>query len=316
MKKMVVDGNELVERKKRKYNDGHWHLVSMLIPASVLVFIFSYIPMFGLIIAFKDYKYNLGFLNSPWNGFDNFVYIFKSNTFLTLVRNTIGYNVVIMILGIILNVFMALMLFTLISKWTIKIFQSSMFIPHFLSWVVVSYITHALLKTDSGAINVLLDSLGMEKISFYITPKYWPFILVIVSLWKGMGFSMLMYYGSMLSIDTQLYEAAELDGCGYVKKHYYVTLPHLTKTIIMLTLLGLGSMFRSDYGLYYQIPKDTGVLYPVTDVLDTYIMRAITISGSVGQASAVGFLQSIVGFILVMAANLTTKKIDSDSALF
>jgi len=314
--KNISKDNEVSVKKKHKYADGHWQLTGMTIPAILYVFLFCYIPMIGIIVAFKNYKYNLGFFGSPWNGIDNFIYLFKSNTLFNLVRNTLGYNIVFIVLGIVIQVFLALMLFSISNKWSIKLLQSSMFIPNFLSWVVVGYISHAFFKLEGGFINTILTNAGLDKISFYTEPKYWPLILTFFNLWKNMGFGMLMYYGSMLSIDSELYEAGELDGCGYWKKHIHITLPHLTKTIVTLTILNLGGIFRSDYGMFFYIPKDTGVLYQVTDVLDTYILRAVRLSGSVSQASAVGFLQSIVGFVTVISANAIVKKIDEESSLF
>lgn len=317
MKKTKLSNSQnVLHLKKRRYAAGHWELFSMVLPAIIYVFVFCYIPMYGLVIAFKDYKYSLGIFGSDWVGFKNFEYIFGSNTLYTLVRNTLGYNLVFNVLGVVVPVFLALMLFTISKKWPIKIFQSSMFIPNFLSWIVVSYISYAFLKSEIGFINAFLIKMGWENISFYTEPKYWPLILTLFNVWKGAGYSTLMYYGAMLSISPELYEAAELDGCNYVKKHWYVTLPHIKGTIIILVILSIGSICRSDYGLFYYLPQNSGSLYPVTDVLDTYIMRAVTISGSLGQSSAFGFMQSIVGFILVITTNAVVKRIDPDNSLF
>lgn len=301
---------------RKKYDGQHWALTSFAIPGIVYTFIFSYLPMIGIVVAFKNYKFNLGLFGSPWNGLDNFVYLFKSNTLGTLLRNTLGYNLAFQIIGVATQLFFALMLLSISGrKWHIKIFQSSILVPYFLSWVVVSYISHTFLA-NSGLINTVLTSLGASKISFYTEPKYWPFILVFFATWKGLGYGTLLYYGSMLSIDQQLYEAAELDGCGYWRKHFHITLPQMATTITILTILNLGGIFHSDYGLFFYLPKDSGALYSVTDVLDSYIIRSLRVAGSVGQSSAIGFMQSIVGFVLVITVNKIVSKIDNESALF
>ena len=307
---------EISVKKRKRYGESHWSLALMGLPGILLLFVFNYIPMGGLIIAFKDYKYNLGIFRSSWNGIKNFRIMFSSNTFFQLVRNTIGYNMTFILLTVFVSVCVALLLDNISSKRSIKVMQSSMFLPYFLSWIVVSYVSHACLDYNSGIINTFLSHIGKEKISFYSEPKYWPFILVLFNTWKTVGFNSLVYYGTILSIDTELYEAAMLDGCGYLKRVRYITIPHLRPTIITMLLLSLGSVVRSDYGLFFYLPKDTGVLYSVTDVLDTYILRTLRVAGSVGQASAAGFLQSIVGLLLVVAVNAAVRKYEEESALF
>lgn len=301
---------------KRRPKKEQMELTAMLLPGLIFIFIFCYLPMGGLVIAFKEYRFDLGIFGSPWNGLDNFKYLFESQSFYIILRNTIAYNFVFIVLGAVVSVFLALMLSEITSKMSIKIFESCMFIPNFLSWVVISYISYAFFQYDFGLINKVLQYFGKEPITFYTEQKYWPFILVFFNIWKGAGYGALMYYGSILGIDSQLYDAAIIDGCGYVKRIRYVTLPCIRHTIIIMTLLGLGNIFRSDYGLFYYIPRDTGALYQVTDVIDTYILRALQISGSIGGASAVGFLQSIVGFILVATANFVVGKIDNENTLF
>ena len=303
-------------RKKKKYRHGHWAMTAMLSPAVIFVFIFSYLPMVGLIIAFKQYKFNLGIFKSPWAGFSNFEFLLKSDTFLKLVRNTIGYNLAFIFLGMIFAVIVAVMLDTVHKKTFIKIYQSSMFLPYFFSWIVVSYITHALFQYDYGIINNIIRSFGGKEISFYSEPKYWPFILIFAGIWKGVGNSALIYYGTILSISPELYESASIEGCGYFGKFWYITLPHLKSTMIILTIMAIGGIFRSDYGMFYYLPKDSGALYSTVDVLDTYILRSIRFTGNMGSSSAAGFLQSIVGFVLVMTTNTIVKKLDPDSSLF
>ena len=288
----------------------------MIFPPVLYLFIFCYIPMFGLIIAFKDYKFNLGIFGSKWNGLDNFRFLFESNTFGTLVKNTIGYNFIFIIVGTISAIFVALMLDVMKNKIFIKFYQGSMFMPYFLSWIVVSYVTHALFNYESGLLNSILAKMGAEGISWYSEPKYWPYILTILNVWKGIGYNSLVYYGTILSIDPALFEAATIEGCSYIRKLWNITLPHLKPTVIILTLLSIGGIFRSDYGLFFYIPKDIGALYKATDVLDTYILRSIRSIGNMGAASAAGFLQSVVGCIVVVTMNGIVRKVDNENSLF
>lgn len=304
-------------KKKSNLNADSWQFGVMQSIGLIHVFIFCYIPMFGIIIAFKKYRFNLGIFDSPWCGLENFEYMFKSDVFVRLIRNTVGYNVVWIILGIVFSIMVALFMENVHNnKLAIKVFQSAAFLPKFLSWVVVSYISYTFLSLDTGFLNKIITMFGGQKISFYSETKYWPAILTVFNLWKGFGTSSLIYYGSMMSIDTELYEAASLDGCTYFKRIWNITLPHLRPTIVMLLILSVGGIFRSDFGLFYYLPQDNGALYNVTDVLDTYITRALRVSGELGMASAASFLQSVVGFVLVVTTNKIVSKLDSESSLF
>ncbi len=314
--KKQLRGGLRLGNPRRRLGRSHWELTAMTLPAIALVIAFCYLPMVGLVIAFKDYKYNLGMFGSPWAGFENFEYLFKSNNFTVIVRNTLLYNLSFIALNVILGIGAALCLDRVKNKNLLKVFQSSMFLPYFLSWVIVSYISHSFLEYDTGIFNKILAALGRDKVSFYSEPQYWPAILIFFNAWKSIGFNALVYYGSLLGIDTELYEAASIDSCTELQKIWYITLPHLKQTAVVLTLLAIGGIFRSDYGLFFYLPKDLGALYSTTDVLDTYILRAIRISGSVGAASAAGFVQSVVGFFTIIAANKIVNKIDSDSSLF
>lgn len=300
---------------KRRFNDT-LILTSMLLPAAILVFIFSYIPMFGIVVAFKDFKFSQGIWGSAWNGIDNFRFLFKSSTLKILVRNTLGYNIAGIVVGNAVPIMLALLLENVSSKKIIKIYQSGMFFPYFLSWVVVSYFSLALFDYDSGLLNKVLTMFGQERISFYESPKYWPVILILFALWKGLGYSTLIYYGSLLSVDTTLYEAASIDGCGYFARVWHITLPHLVYPTVILVLLGLGSIFKSDYGLYYFIPRDTGALLKTTDVFDTYILRTLRNATNVGLSSAMAFIQSVVGLAFVVLGNTLARRVDPDCALF
>ncbi len=302
--------------KKRKISKENFQLGLMQMPGLLHLFIFSYVPLVFLVIAFKDYKFNLGAFGSEWCGFDNFKFLLQSNTFFSLVKNTLMYNLIFIVVGNVLQLMCGILLYNISNKISIKFFQSSVFVPHFLSWIVVGYITYAFLNTDMGLINNVFRALGMNPISFYSEAKYWPIILTVVNMWKGMGFGMLVYYGTILSVDTFLLEAAAIDGCGYLRRIWHIIIPHVKQTTIVLLILGLGGIFKSDFGLFYYIPRDTGVLYSATDVLDTYITRSILVTGSLGSSTAAGLLQSVVGCVLVITVNKIIKKFDEDSAIF
>lgn len=305
-----------IKRKRKPLGSDQRQLLLMQLPGLIKILIFSYLPMIGIIIAFKDYRYNLGIFKSPWVGFDNFKFLIESDTLTLLIRNTVGYNAMFIIAEIIVCVVLAIFMYGISSKKAIKVFQSAMFLPYFLSWVVVSYVSHALLSMDFGLINAILSKIGVDRISFYSEPKYWPFIFLFFAVWKNVGYKTLVYYGGLLSLDTSLMEAAAIDGCTYMKRIRYIILPHLKSTIIILLILSIGGIFASDYGMFYYLPKQAGVLQDVTDTLDTYIMRSIQVAGNLGASSAAGLMQSVVGLILVILTNAIVKKNDEDNALF
>lgn len=317
MKKIKEEKNIKRTVSKRRFKEGHWELTLMLLPALILILIFCYAPMPGIVVAFKNFRFNAGIWGSEWNGLKNFEFLFRSNSIVTLLRNTIGYNVASIILSNVIPIIMALCMERVRKKkYLIKTYQTGMFMPYFLSWIVVSYFTYALFEYKTGIINGFLSQLGLEKIAFYKNTKYWPFILIFFSVWKNLGYQTLVYYGSLLSIDLELYDAAAIDGCSYMQRVRYISLPHLVPSIIVLVLLSLGGIFRSDYGLFYFIPQDQGALLKATDVLDTYILRTLRDATNLGLSSAMAFLQSVVGFIFVIVGNTIAKKIDPDSALF
>ena len=291
-------------------------LFSMMIPGFIYLIINNYIPMAGLVIAFKRFDYSLGLWESPWAGLSNFTYLFKTNDAFIIMRNTILYNLVFIVLGNLLAVAVAVMLNFLRGNMNKKIYQTLILIPYLISMVVVSYIVFGFLSQENGFINKMIESFGGEPISWYTQAKYWPFILTIVNLWKGFGYSSIMYYATVISIDSSLYEAARVDGAGVWRQVWHVTLPGLRGTIITLVLLAIGRMFYSDFGLFYQVPMRSGLISSATDTIDVFVYKALTQLNDVGRASAAGFLQSVMGFILVLTANLVVRKIDSENALF
>ena len=303
-------------RKKRVQTKMTLALFSMMLPGFIYLLINNYIPMAGLTIAFKRFDYSKGIWGSEWCGFDNFTYLFKTQDAVNIIRNTIGYNLVFIILGNVLAVAVAIMLNNLRGQMNKKIYQTVILIPYLISMVVVSYIVFGFLSQENGFLNKLIVSMGGDPISWYTISKYWPFILVIVNLWKGFGYSSILYYATVIGIDSSLYEAATVDGANKWKQIWHVTLPGLKRTIITMVLLNLGRMFYTDFGLFYQVPMRSGLISSVTDTIDVFVYKGLTQLNDVGRASAAGFLQSVLGFVLVLTANYIVRKIDEDNALF
>lgn len=292
---------------------------NMLILAAlpiIQIFIFAYLPMFGLVIAFKDYRFDTGIWGSKWVGLDNFKFFLTSKEFTSIAWNTIFLNFLFIIVGMIAAIFVAVLLFELVGRTNTKIYQTVMITPNFLSWVIVGYMAYAFLNPEAGFINGLLQKLGLQKINWYSEPGYWPVILTIVSVWKGVGMNSVYYYANLMGIDSSLFEAAEIDGASKLQKTRYITVPCLKKLAIMLFIMSVGGIFRSDFGLFYQVTRDVGTLYKTTDVMDTYIFRALKTVGDMSMSSAAGFLQSIVGFITVIITNAVVKRLDEDCAMF
>lgn len=302
------------KRKMRKKND--LVLTGMALPPALFIFVFSYLPMLGLIIAFKDFKVSKGILGSAWCGLKNFKFFFQSTDAWIVLRNTIGMNLLFIALTLVVSVAIALMLNELRSRRTVKTIQTIMFFPYFLSWVVVSYMLYAFLNHNYGIINTALATLGLPSVAWYSESKYWPWILTFMYIWKNAGYNAIIYYASIMGIDESYYEAAAIDGATRRQITWRITLPLLKKIIICMTLLQIGRVMYSDFGLFYQLPRDMGALFSTTQVLDTYIFRMLRVTGNVGVSAAVGCFQAIVGFILIMTANGIVRKIDKESAMF
>lgn len=296
-------------------------LLLLSLPGAIWFLIFAYLPMFGVIVAFKDFSVGPGnfiqnLFASEWVGFDNFKFLFVSGDMWIIFRNTILYNLVFIVLGIVLPIIVALMLNELRNKGMAKIYQSSMFLPYFLSWVVVSYCLFAFLNPEKGYVNSVLQGMGKDGVSWYTEKKYWPFIIIFMSQWKGIGYSTVVYLASICGIDKTYYEAAVLDGSSKLQQIKYITVPLLKPVITILFILSIGRIFSADFGLFFQLPKDSGALYDVTNVLDTYIYRALMSLGSIGMSSAGALFQSTVGFVLIMVTNWIVSKVDNENALF
>lgn len=301
-------------KQKKLKNQLPYYL--MVLPGVLLLFIFCYLPMGGLVIAFKDYRFDKGIFGSDWAGLSNFAFFFKGQDAWQILYNTLVLNFSFIVCGLIAAVFIALMLFHVRRRALVKTYQTMMMLPYFLSWVVVGCMAYGFLNPTAGVINRWLEGFGVPMIDWYAKPEYWPFILGFFSVWKSFGYNCIIYYAGLLGIDDSLFEAADLDGATYWQKIRNICLPSITPLIITMTLLSLGNIFRSDFGLFYQLTRDIGKLYKTTDVIDTYIFRALKTNGEVGMSAAVGFFQSIVGFITILTANMIVRRIEKDNALF
>ena len=301
----------------KKRIKSHIPLFIMMIPGITYLLINNYLPLTGLQLAFKKFKYAQGIWNSPWNGVKNFTFLFRSGDAAVIIRNTILYNLVFLILGTVFAIFTAILLNEIRQKFWKQVYQTLILIPHMISYVIISYIAYAFLGNDNGMINnSLLKGIGLQPISWYTEPKYWPYILTFIHLWKVFGYNSIIYYATIVGIDTTYYEAAIVDGAGTWKLITRITLPLLKPTIITLTLLSIGRLFYSDFGLFYQVPMNSGLLYSTTNTLDTFVYRGLLETNDVGRASAAGFIQSIMGFILVMGTNMIVRRVETENALF
>lgn len=289
----------------------------MMLPGLLYLLINNYMPMAGLAIAFKKVNYSVGIFKSPWCGLENFRFLFSTKDAWSITRNTLGYNFAFIIVNTVLGIAIAILISEIRSKVGKTIYQSAVLLPFLMSYVIVSYIVYAFLSGDTGMVNnSILAAFGIDPINWYAEPKYWPFIIVFVNFWKGVGYGVLIYIAGIAGIDSSFYEAAALDGATKWQQICKITLPALVPSIITLTLLNIGRIFYSDFSLFYQVPMNTGMLYDVTQTIDTYVYRGLLTLGDVGMSSAAGFYQSCVGFILVMLSNVIVRKISPDNALF
>ena len=298
-------------------------LLSMVAPGAIWLLLLRYLPMGGIILAFKNYKIypkDPTFLNnlihSKWVGLDNFKFLFTTGDSWVMIRNTLAYNIVFIILGVIIPVAFAVMMSELSKKFVAKTYQTLMFFPYFLSWVVVSYFLNAFIDAQYGLIPMAQRAAGETAISWYTTPGPWPYIIVFANLWKNVGYSTVLYLAAITGIDQTQYEAAAIDGASKWQQILHVTLPNLRTMIAILFILNVGKIFNADFGLFWNVPMQNGSLFSVTQVIDTYIYRVLMNTGNIGQSTAAGLLQNIVGFICIIGANAVVKKIDSDSTLF
>lgn len=310
---------ERIKRVQRKKKTGGqtWRLLLIAAPGILYLLINNYIPMLGVFLAFKDFNYMKGVFGSDWCGFKNFEFLFKTKDAFIMTRNTLVYNAVFIVIGTVFAIFVAILLSELGERLRTKFFQASLLLPNLLSWVIIGIVGYAFLNADNGFLDkTVLPALGLDPVAWYSTPKYWPFILLLVFLWKNTGYTSIIYMAGIAGINKEIYESAQLDGAGKLKQIWYITLPMLKPTVIITTLMMVGRIFYSDFGLFYQVPQNSGVLFPVTQTIDTYVYRALMTSNNVGMAAAAALFQSLVGFLLVLGANTLVRRLDSDNALF
>ncbi len=292
-------------------------LLLMLVPAVALVILFNYVPMYGIVLAFKQFNYRDGIMGSPWVGFRNFEFFFQSGQWLPITRNTLLYNLAFLAVNTTLQLVFAIILSELSSRWFKKVTQSLMLLPYFISWVVVGAMVYNLFNYERGVINSLLVSFGAKKVDIYGSPGMWPAILIIANAWKGVGYSTVVYLAAITGIDQEIQEAAEIDGANIFQRMRHITLPFIMPTIIILLLLNIGSIFRGDFGMFFNlVGLNNGRLFAATDIIDMYVFRSLFTSGGMERAAASGLFQSVMCFITIMIANFAVRKYDKDYALF
>lgn len=313
LKKRSSLRNKLEKSVFRKY----WMFYIMMLPGIAILIVNNYIPMFGIMIAFKNINYVDGILGSPWSGFRNFEYLFKTKDAWIITRNTLLYNGGFIILNLIIPLAFAMMLNEMKNRFMAKFHQTIMFLPYFLSMVVISYLAFAFMSDQNGFLNkTLLPMMGLETVSWYFTKEVWPYVLPLVNTWKWVGYYTVMYMAAIIGIDDEYYEAATIDGAGKWKQMTSITIPLIMPVVTILTLLQIGRIFNADFGLFFQVPRESGVLFPVTNVIDTYVYRTFLTVGDIGLSSAAGLLQSVVGFTLVFLSNWIVRRINKENALF
>ena len=308
---------EVKKGKKKNALKEYWPLYLMMLPALLYLLINNYIPMAGMVIAFKKLNFAKGIWASPWAGLKNFKFLFASRDAWVITRNTLLYNVAFILVNMVIGIAIAILITEVRNTKLKKIYQSAILLPFLMSMVILSYIVYALLSAENGLVNnSILPLFHIDPIQWYQKPKYWPAILIIANCWKGVGYGCLIYIASLIGIDPSFYEAARLDGASKWQEITKITLPSLVPTIISLLLLSIGRIFYSDFGLFYQVPMNSGVLFPTTNVIDTYVYRALIEQGNISMSSAAGVYQSLVGFCVVMLSNWIVRKVDKDQALF
>ncbi|WP_245589967.1 ABC transporter permease [Caldanaerobius polysaccharolyticus] len=298
--------------KVKKYKT----LLLMLLPAVIYYFIFSYIPMTGVVLAFKRFNFRDGIWGSPWVGFDNFKFFFISGQAFKVTRNTILYNLAFIVINTILQIAMAIFISEMRGKYFKKVSQSIMFFPYFISWVIVSVIVYNFFNYEHGIFNSLLKFVGFKPVDIYSMPVAWIFIIILFNAWKNVGYGSVLYLAAIMGIDQEIYEAAAIDGANIFQRIIYVTIPGLVPTMIILILLAIGNIFRGDFQMFYQLVGNNGPLFDVTDVIDTFTFRSLLQTNEFGMAAASGFYQSVFCFVTILLANFLVKKYDKDYSLF
>ena len=308
----------------RKFFKNLWRykaLVLMVLPGAIWMIFFFYIPVLANVVAFKNFQFSPnGFLdslmNSPWVGFKNFEFLFKSGAAFEITRNTVLYNLGFISLNLIISVTFAIIMSELRNKRLVKVYQTMTLLPYFLSWVVIGYFVYAFLSVDKGLINQWITGHGGTAIQWYSDPRFWPFILLFIGTWKGIGYNSIIYFATVMGIDPTYYEAAMVDGATKWQQIKNITIPQLAPLITIMTILAAGRIFSADFGLFFNIPQNSGALYSVTQVLDTYIYNGLKSTGDLGTSTAAALYQSVVGFVFLMFTNWLARRVDNESALF
>lgn len=298
----------------RKYKKSI-QLTILALPAIVLLLVFSYLPMVGIFIAFKKINYVQGIFNSPWVGFENFKFFFSSNDAWLVTRNTLAYNIAFISIGTALSVLFAILLNEVTRVKLVKIYQTVFFFPFFFSWIIVAYMVYSFIG-PYGVITSVMNNIGMGSFNFYTETWIWPGLLVFINIWKGLGYTSIIFYAGIMGISNEYYEAAAIDGATRLQMIKSITLPLLTPLITIMTLISIGKIFYADFGLFFFIPREVGQLFPVTQVIDTYVYRMLRGSGDIGMSSAVGLFQSTMGFLLVLVSNHIVKKVNPENKIF
>lgn len=311
--------NELLQpiKKKRRNLKKYLPLFIMMTPGLLYFLIDKYLPMLGMVIAFKNINFAVGIWESDWVGFENFKYLFATSDAFIITRNTLLYNLVFIVLTMVLAIATAILLNELKNKFFARFYQSAILLPHLISYVIIAYLVYAALSVNTGFMNkTVLPLLGIDEISWYTEPSYWPAIIIFVYLWKNIGFNSLIYFASIIGINEEYYEAARLDGATKWQQIWKITIPLISPVIILLVLLAIGQIFYADFGLFYQVPMNSGAVYDTTNVIDTYVFRGLIGLGDISMSTAAGVYQSIVGFVLVLVSNFIIRKINKENALF
>lgn len=310
--------NATSRKKRRRFlHGGDLTLYLMALPTVVFLLLFCYAPMAGLVMAFQDLNITKGVFGSPFVGLKNFEFLFSTTDAFIITRNTVCYNLIFIVMNMLLAIVMALMLSELSNRRTAKIYQTLFMLPYFLSWAVVAIIGTAFLDRDYGLINHLLRSMGQAgKTDWYRQRELWPFLIVGINAWKNVGYSTVLYLAVISGIPSDYYEAAVLDGANKLQQALHITIPHLRLVMSISLIMAMGNIFRGDFGLFYLVTKNTGRIYAVTDVIDTYIYRGLTLLSNVGMSTAAGLYQSVVGLVMVLLTNWIVTKLDADSAMF
>lgn len=321
-----MDNENRPEKKHGSLSDANKkesrQLTVMTIPTVIWFSLFCYLPLFGIFFAFKDFTPVPGdslfknlFVNSEWVGLRNFSYLIHNPQSLSVITNTLAYNAIFLVTGIVIPVTLAILLSEVHQRKFQGFVQMALVLPYFISWVIVGYCVYAFLSTDTGVMNSIIKHYGGDPVQWYQSPQYWRVILISLGIWKSTGYTLIVYLCSITTIDRTLYESAALDGAGFFQRVRYITLPHLRPTIATLFILGIGSLLNSDFGLFYQVPMDSGALTDVTQTLDVYVYKSLMLNANFSYSSAAAFLQSFVGCILLVISNLIMRRVDRDSAL-